>query len=157
MAETRQRSGGAGPSPLLDRLVGTGPSTAGLEGSRKMLTRDQVLASVQKELMDLINTRLSVSIGELEGEERTVLNYGFPDLSLFSVLADPASDKISEYLSQTIAAYEPRLDNVRVEVKEFSNDRRELWVVVSGDLYVGESVEPVNFPIGIAPMKSEND
>jgi type VI secretion system protein ImpF len=102
---------------LFDRLVDLHPEAD--EGQRpfRILDREQLKASVRRELGRLLNTRCSIPLDRLGETERSVVNYGIPDFS--SLSAHNADDRalIGSIIAKTIAAFEPRLREVRVDVE----------------------------------------
>jgi type VI secretion system lysozyme-like protein len=92
-------------------------------------------------------------------EERTVINYGIPDFTSLSPQSGNDRKLIADIISQTVAAYEPRLRNVRVNVEDYEENERTLQVTLEADLVTeavveirshpefGTSLEPVTFPI----------
>ena len=117
------------------------------ERREHMLNREQLKASVQRELERLLNTRCSIPLDQLGEEERSVVNYGIPDFS--SLSPDNVDDLalIASIVGQTISAFEPRLRNVRVEVGKVSRAESALWLNINADLVIGSFIEPVGFPV----------
>jgi len=107
---------------LFDRLVDLYPEADEGERPFRILNREQLKASVRRELERLLNTRCSLPLHELGEVERSVVNYGIPDFS--SLSAHNADDRalIASIIGQTISAFEPRLTHFRVEVGP-SDDR----------------------------------
>jgi predicted component of type VI protein secretion system len=50
-------------------------------------------------------------------------------------------------VAQTIAAFEPRLRQVRVEVEPVFGAEPALWLNINAELVVGVFAEPVSFPV----------
>lgn len=119
------------------------------ERARHMLNREQLKASVQRELERLLNTRCSIPLDQLGEEERSVVNYGIPDFS--SLSPDNVDDLalIASIVGQTISAFEPRLRHVRVDVGKVSRAESALWLNINADLVVGSFIEPVEFPVTV--------
>jgi type VI secretion system protein ImpF len=132
---------------LFDRLVDVYPEGHGHEEPLRILNRKQLKASVRRELERLLNTRCSIPLHRLGEEERSVVNYGIPDFS--SLSPQNADDRalIASIVRQTIAAFEPRLRHVRVEVGPAAGAESALWLNINAELVVGVFSEPVSFPV----------
>jgi type VI secretion system protein ImpF len=131
---------------LFDRLVDV-PDWNQQEEPPRILNREQLKASVRRELARLLNTRCSIPLHRLGEEERSVVNYGIPDFS--SLSPHNADDRvlIGSIVSQTIAAFEPRLRHVRVDVGPAAAAESALWLNINAELVVGVFSEPVSFPV----------
>jgi type VI secretion system lysozyme-like protein len=115
---------------LFDRLVGP-HFDADEERPVRILNRDQLRASIRRELERLLNTR----------------NYGIPDFS--SLSAQNADDLalIASIIAQTISAFEPRLSQVTVDVLPVDEKEASLWLYIDGVMAVDLFNEPVSFPV----------
>ena len=131
---------------LFDRLVDV-PEWETNEQPLRILNRNQLKASVRRELGRLLNTRCSIPLHRMGEEERSVVNYGIPDFSSLSPNNADDHALIASIVGQTIAAYEPRLRHVRVEVGPASGAESALWLNINAELTVGVFAEPVSFPI----------
>lgn len=132
---------------LFDRLVDVHPEWDVHEEHLRILNGKQLKISVRRELGRLLNTRCSVPLHRLGEEERSVVNYGIPDFSSLSPHNADDRELIGSVVGQTIAAFEPRLRHVRVEVGPASGTDSALWLNVSAELVVGTFAEPVSFPM----------
>ena len=132
--------------PLFDRLD-LNPEVDDSQRPFRILTREQLKASIRRELERLLNTRCSLSLDEVGEEERSVMNYGIPDFS--SLSAQNADDQIliGRIIGQTVTAFEPRLRNVAVDVKPMPNSEATLSVLVDATMTIGQFNEPVYFPV----------
>ena|SRR5262252_3364162 len=133
--------------PLFDRLVDLCPELADDERPFRILDRNQLKASIRRELERLLNTRCSLPLHRVGEEERSVINYGIPDFS--SLSAQNADDHalISSVMSRTITAFETRLRNVSVEVQPIPRCENALYVSIDAVMSVGWFNEPVYFPV----------
>ena len=104
-------------------------------------------ASVRRELGRLLNTRCSIPLHRLGEEERSVINYGIPDFSSLSPHNADDHALIASIVGQTIAAFEPRLRQVRVEVGPAFTAESALSLNINAELVVGMFAEPVSFPV----------
>lgn len=132
---------------LFDRLVDVSLDGDGHEDHLRILNAKQLKASVRREVGRLLNTRCSIPLHRLGEEERSVVNYGIPDFS--SLSPNNADDRvlIASIVGQTIAAFEPRLRNVRVDVGPASGAESALWLNIGAELVIGLFAEPVSFPV----------
>jgi type VI secretion system protein ImpF len=157
MADSRNTGGAR--ALLFERLVDTEPGRKKESPPFRVLTRQELLKSVSRELGQLLNSRCPVPLHFIGEEERTVINYGIPDFSSLSPQSSDDRKLIASIISQTITAFETRLRNVRVTAEYFETDERTLHITVEADLVTdtvievrsypesGSSVEPVSFPI----------
>ena len=131
---------------LFDRLVDVSESETH-EQPLRILNREQLRASVRRELGRLLNTRCSIPLHRLAEEERSVVNYGIPDFSSLSPHNADDHALIASIVGQTIAAFEPRLRQVRVEAGPTSGAESALWLNINAELVVGVFSEHVSFPV----------
>jgi type VI secretion system lysozyme-like protein len=137
-------------SPLFARLRDDEPKRHEEAQPQRVLTRDRILESVRGELSRLLNTRCSETIEGLQGQERTVLNYGLPDFFTLSPTSDGDRQRLARLIVEAVRAYEPRLRNPLAEVTPDTTNGRALRVMLSGLLIVEQLSEPVSFPLLIA-------
>ncbi len=131
---------------LFDRLVDV-PDWDQQEEPPRILNREQLKASVQRELARLLNTRCSIPLRRLAQEERSVVNYGIPDFSSLSPHNADDHALIASIVGHTVSAFEPRLRQVRVDVGPASPAESSLWLNIKAELVVGTFSEPVSFPV----------
>jgi len=130
---------------LFDRLVDVPDRDD--ERPLRILNREQLKASVRRELERLLNTRCSIPLRQLGEEERSVVNYGIPDFSSLSPHNADDHVLIASIVGQTITAFEPRLRHVRVDVGPAFGAESALWLNINAELVVGMFAEPVSFPL----------
>ena len=147
MREPRRTQGAR--APLFDRLVDLDPRSATEAVPLRVLDRDGLLASGRREVGRLLNTRCTLTLEELDGRARTVLEYGLPDFSHLHTRDPRAQEALAELIRETVAAYEPRLRQVRIAVEPLRNSQRELLVRVDALLVIGDVTEAVSFPVPI--------
>ncbi len=151
------RSIGARPL-LFERLMESGGPPAGLEiaspggGPPRMHGEDELRASIQLELSELLNTRAPLPIGALELRERTTVNYGIPDLSAFPLGEHDAMVRLARHVRDAVITYEPRLLDPTVEIVPGPNSGDGLSVILRGSLAMVSMRLPVSFhlPLGAA-------
>lgn len=133
---------------LFERLVDLHPGSLDeVQRPFRILNREQLKASVRRELERLLNTRCSLPLHVLGETERSVINYGIPDFS--SLSAHNADDHalIVSIITQTISAFEPRLRQVHVAVEQIDASESSLMVNINAELVVDLFNEPVSFPV----------
>lgn len=133
-------------APLLDRLVGHPHRPFGGRHPSHTLTREGLRESVRKELETLLTTRSSLPAARLLERELTVLDYGIPDLSDFSATNVEDQARLAAVIAKAVAAFEPRLREVRVAAGGYDETSRSLSLTISGTLVVDAWREPVSFP-----------
>ena len=137
-------------APLFARLQDDEPRLREEAHPQRVLTRDRVIESVRGELSRLLNTRCSDTLDALQGQERTVANYGLPDFFTLSPTNDGDRQRLARLIVEAVRAYEPRLRNPLVDVTPDRANGRALRVTVTGTLVVEQLTEPVSFPLVIA-------
>ena len=102
---------------ILDRLID--PQSAGTQW-RRGYGEDQMLASVLRDLEDMLNTRPSYEgpANEFPEVQRSIVSYGLQDLGQFSTGMADQSTLVGQALEAAIANYEPRLRDVRAKLIE---------------------------------------
>jgi type VI secretion system protein ImpF len=140
-------------APLFDRLFGR--ETAGRSELRpaKTLDRAGLRVSVRRELGRLFNTRCPLPADDLRGRERTVIEYGLPDLSVLAPANHADRLRLASILREAIEAYEPRLADVRVTVETPSPSpgrRQALRARIDAVLVVDDVAESVSFGAHLA-------
>ncbi len=98
-------------APLLDRLVAF---KGGEHGAP-----DAPYTSVLREACTLLSTRCALSLEQAESlapHERSVLDYGLPDL--WSLGSSPeGARRLERLIARAVEAFEPRLEQLRVSVQ----------------------------------------
>lgn len=128
--------------------------SAGREAPR-LLDRDGLAASIARELDRLLNTRTPLSVEELERRPRSTLDYGLPDLSLFWPLNPHSEAHLVALITDTVAAFEPRLRNPWVRVERIPGPQRSLRALVGGEIALGGMVERVTFPVRLGDSAAD--
>jgi type VI secretion system protein ImpF len=133
---------------LLDRLLDDAPA----QSQEALPSRSQnvrsLKASVARDLEALLNTRRE-ALDELDADwtetKTSLLTYGLPDFTAFSLLGEKDRARIRRTLEEAIAAFEPRLDRVHITLDPAREHDRALRFRVDGLLRVDPSPEPVTF------------
>jgi type VI secretion system protein ImpF len=134
---------------LLDRLLDDHP-----EESREPAWRDvQVVrvlkASLCRDLQNLLNAhRLLTTIPEAYSELKTsLLNYGLPDLQSMEVREDHDLGLLCRLIEESIQAFEPRLQGVRVRPVIDAEGKKPIDRRVRFEIEAVLVVEPLREPV----------
>lgn len=144
-------------APLFDRLVDLEPRSRREARPFRALDRRGLRESVRRELERLLNTRSSLPASRLAERELTVIDYGVPDFVDQTPKNPTDRARIAKILERTIAAFEPRLREVRVEIGDLRDEKQALWVKVDALLVVDEVREPISFPAVIRRGAGESE
>ena len=132
--------------PLFDRLASI-ESTAPFGSPGEPLDREGLRESLRRELERLLNTRCSLSAQALVDRDRTVIDYGIPDLAHLSPKDSSNRDAICYHIKQAVEAYEPRLRRVSVTAEEIVDDAHSLRVRIEAEVFGDRLGETVNFDV----------
>ncbi len=143
-------------APLFDRLVDLDPRSPGEPRPLRTLDRAGLRESVRRELERLLNTRSSLPVDRLEERpDLTVLEYGIPDFSAFSAGRPEDQQRMARILARAIAAFEPRLHEVRAVFEELYDSGRAAAWRFDAVLIFDEVREPVSFPTLLTVQSGE--
>jgi type VI secretion system protein ImpF len=132
--------------PLFDRLAAT-ESTAPFGRPGEPLDLDGLRESLRRELERLLNSRCSLSAQALVDRDRTVVDYGIPDLAHVSPKDSSNRDAISFHIKQAVEAFEPRLRRVTVTAEEIVDEDHSLRVRIEAELLGDRLGETVSFDV----------
>jgi type VI secretion system protein ImpF len=133
---------------LLDRLLDEHPDRAAEPAAGRSHDFRRYERSVARDLEALLNSRqetlsdLPMDFTELG---RSLLTYGLPDLTSLSLLNQDHRNRIRRAVEDCIAAFEPRLQRVRVALEPPRERDRGLHFRVDALLRVDPTPEPVTF------------
>ncbi len=142
-----EREATAVPS-ILDRLLDDEPGTTREPVPNRSQNFRQFKRSVARDLEALLNTRreaLDEIPADLAETSRSLLAYGLPDFTSFSLLGQQDRTRIRRAVEQTITAFEPRLGRVRVALEPPRAHDRTLRFRVEALLRVDPAPEAVTF------------
>jgi type VI secretion system lysozyme-like protein len=111
----------------------------------RLLDRAALRASIGIELDRLFNTRAPVDAETLDQRRRSTIDYGIPDLSLYSAQDPQALEKLAKHLTAAVEIYEPRLHKAKVKVVPDPKRAGKLIAEIAGSLTLGDEVESVSF------------
>lgn len=129
----------AGGKPGLVFIVDSALGSYGIRELKRAVARD---------LEALLNTRqeaLEELPESLEEVRRSLVTYGLPDFTSASLLSPRDRARIRRALEDTIAAFEPRIERVRITLEESERSERAMHFRVEGWLRIEPSPEPVAF------------
>ena len=141
-----------GRALLFERLAGASDPRAEEEGARPFRVHEgaALKESVARELRRLLNTRSNLPL-DSRGGELSVIDYGLPDFSSLSALSGDDRERLSSLVARSVAAFEPRLRDVRVTAERLRLNDRALILRLDAMLVVGEYSEPVSFSLHARP------
>lgn len=138
---------------IIDRFIDEEPKQATEACPLRVQTMAQLKASLRRDLEWLLNTR-AVQAGNINWADRTVVDYGVPDFGNFFTHNPEDGQHIAEILENTIAAYEPRLQQVKVKLQNTPNPR-ERQMMLEAVLKVGEIEEAFAFPFVLSDQGNQ--
>ncbi len=132
---------------ILDRLLDMEPEEGAESARYRIVSEQQILESVVRDIENLLNTRCSpVVVPEaLVRTRESLLLYGLRDFTVDNPESAFVRQKLCREIEKIISIFEPRLKKpiVRVETREGRN--RQLFFRISGILMVEPLAEPVSF------------
>ena len=130
---------------LIDRLVDINPQFQREARPLRTLTRDEIKASLLRDLTWLFNSRTSHPHHFFDERDLTVIDFGIPDFGDYSPQNPEDRVLLAQRLKRAISAFEPRLKKVTVTVAPDPVNEKTLQVHLDG-VITWESVrEPVSF------------
>ena len=135
---------------LFDKLFDDQPVGA----ARRSLSLEQLKDSVARDLEALLNTRtvLNPNIkSDFPLASRSVSAFGLADFAGLSLSSVFDRQRICRAIEEAIAAHEPRLQELHVELELFRNSVSALYFSISAVLVVRPAQEPVSFDALLQP------
>lgn len=133
---------------VLDRLIDDAPNESQEPVTGRFQSIREMERVVARDLEALLNSRRE-ALEELPSEfaevNRSLLTYGLPDLSSFSLLSENDRNRVRRVIEQTIAAAEPRLGRVNVKLEPPRDHDRGLRFRIDAQLQIDPAPEPVSF------------
>ena len=134
---------------VLERLTDRDPLNQAPEmAPTRTQSVKQLKASVRRDLEWLLNTRRTPEPagGEYEEVQRSVYNYGLPDLSSLSWQSPRDRQRLCRMLEQALATFEPRLRKAKVIALESSASAQHvLRFQIEGMLDMAPAPEHISF------------
>ncbi len=141
-------------APLFDRLTDQAPEVQKEATPLRLYDREAVIASVERDLQRLLNTRRATP-GLLRPSEATVLDYGIPSFTHLSSASDVDHRILADLIRQAIQIFEPRVQDITVRFDRVPGSARELFGSISCALRLGTHLEPLTFPIVLGQTEGE--
>jgi type VI secretion system lysozyme-like protein len=109
-----------------------------------------IRSSVAREIQNLLNTRLAPGRWEAISEPQTVIDYGIPDFSSLGASNPADRGMLAEVIKRKLAAFEPRLSQVRLEFRPHPTDQTSMVGAIEANLTIESLSQPVSFPLEIS-------
>ena len=134
---------------LLDRLLDDHPEESREPAWREVQVVRVLKASLCRDLQNLLNAhRLLAAIPEAYTELKTsLLNYGLPDLQSMEVREDHDLGLLCRLIEESIQAFEPRLQGVRVRPVIDAEGKKPIDRRVRFEIEAVLVVEPLREPV----------
>ncbi len=133
---------------ILDRLLDDQPGVSQEATPYRSQNVRQLKKSVARDLEALLNTRreaLDDIPSEFTEVNRSLLIYGLPDFTSYSLLGQQDRARVRRALEETIVHFEPRLQRVRVTLEPPREEDRILRFRVDALLRMDPAPEVVTF------------
>lgn len=127
------------------------------EEQLKGLSIQELRESVAHDLEDLLNSRMAKleQIDDFPLVKKSILQFGIIDFVGLST-ANPADrDKICQSIEQSIAAHEPRLTQIKVEMLLDGHNMGSLCLSIQAYLNIHPLYEPVVFDALLKPTTQQ--
>ena len=137
---------------LFDRLL---PET---EKNYQGISLQQLRESVASDLEDLLNSRmakLNDLIDDFPLAKQSILQFGIIDFVGLSTANPTDRDKICQSIEQSIAAHEPRLRQIKVEMLLDGHNMGALCLSIQAYLNIYPLFEPVIFDALLKPITQQ--
>jgi len=133
---------------VLDRLLDDEPGAEREPIPNRFQNLRELKKAVTRDLEDLLNTRQEM-LEELPSEfaevSRSLISYGLPDFTSFSLLSKHDRNRIRRAVEQAIANFEPRLARVNVTLEPPRDHDRALRFHIEAMLRLEPAPELVTF------------
>lgn len=132
---------------LLDRLIDYEPGVSREPAQKRLADFRQMMASVRRDLENLLNTKNFASslASEYKELESSLFTYGLPDFTAENPGSPFVRNRLREEVEKAIQRFEPRLTNVMVLYEQGDEGNRSLGFRVTGLLMIDPMPEPVTF------------
>lgn len=141
-------------SSVLDRLIDERPDQTREPAKSRNQVLSELRQSVRRDLESLLNTRMRCTEwpGELDELERSLINYGIPDVSAASLQSEQGRRDYLKHIERTIRQFEPRFKSVRVVPLENADYLdRTLRFRIDALMYASPAPETIVFDTALAP------
>ncbi len=132
---------------VLDRLMDYEPGVSREPVQNRLADYRQLMASVRRDLENLLNTKNFVSslAAEYKELQNSLFVYGLPDFTAQNPKNASVRDQLRQEVEMAILRFEPRIANVMVVSETDAGDFRTLGFRITGLLMVDPMPEPITF------------
>lgn len=132
---------------VLDRLIDDQPGVSREPVQHRLLSINQIKASVIRDLENLLNTRRQITPipSELGEVGNSLFVYGLRDFTSKDTRSPSIKQQLRHDIEKTIARFDSRLRNVTVRIESATPSERNIRFRISGLLVVDPVTEPVMF------------
>jgi len=132
---------------ILDRLIDNEPGVSREPVQNRLADYRQLMASVRRDLENLLNTKNFVSslAGQYKELQNSLFVYGLPDFTAQNPKSPSVRDQLRQEVEMAISRFEPRITNVMVISETDAHDYRTLGFRITGLLMVDPMPEPITF------------
>ena len=132
---------------ILDRLIDYEPGVSREPVQNRLADYRQLMASVRRDLENLLNTKNFVSslAAEYKELQNSLFVYGLPDFTSQNPKSPTVRDQLRQEVEMAISRFEPRITNVMVLNETDTQDYRTLGFRITGLLMVDPMPEPITF------------
>ena len=132
---------------VLDRLMDYDPGISREPAQNRLADYRQLMASVRRDLENLLNTKNFVSSQAAGYNElqNSLFVYGLPDFTSQNPKSASVRDQLRQEVEMAISRFEPRIANVMVLSETDAQDFRTLGFRITGLLMVDPMPEPITF------------
>lgn len=137
---------------LFDRLL---PET---DQNYRGISLQELRKSVASDLEDLLNSRMAKLdhlIDQFPLAKQSILQFGIIDFVGLSTANPSDRDKICQSIEQSIAAHEPRLKQIKVEMLLDGQNMGALYLSIQAYLNIHPLFEPVIFDAVLKPTTQQ--
>lgn len=134
---------------LFDRLMDANDAAAPAR-----LSLGQLKDAIARDLEELLNTRVALPAGALDGYPEcaaSIINYGLLDFAGMCLSSSEDRARICAALKAAIERHEPRLRHVRARLEREAGAVNRVSFVISATLAVPGAGEAVNFDAVLQP------
>ena len=140
---------------ILDRLIDNDPDNTVEMDMEQHQKLKQLRQSVRRDLESLFNTRFRMVEPEssLTEVNKSMLNYGLPDLATVNISDKMKRKEFIEKLESILIEFEPRFKSIKVSYQENTDSLdRTLRFRINATLYADPSPEVVIFDSVLEPV-----
>ncbi len=132
-------------SSLLDRLFEKYATTAIDYRSLKSHAIEEYKRSIIRDLNFLFNTRSTTPADEYDKSDLSVVDYGIPDFSHYTLESESDRILLVKRVLKAIKYFEPRLENIEVYIHPELNDEKSFSILINAYLIVETVSYQVSF------------